>query len=395
MKQPIGCEQKGKEHLVCKVNKGLYGLKQSAREWAKRLTDYLTKIGFEPLKADSNVFVKGDIRTGVTITVYVDDIKLIGSDRAANKQVIEQLSREFKVTNLGDISYYLGMEIKRDRSKRTIKLNQRAYIEKILDKFGYSRTGRTVKTPMVTGQKLDAYDGIATAASIRDFAAQLGSIMYAMTITRPDIAFAVSTLAQHTKNPGPDHWQALKRIFLYLRSTMDYCIIFGGTDTDNNNLSGYTDASFAEDPATRRSTGAYVFMLNGGPVSWTSKRQATVALSTTEAEYMALCQATREAAWLRQLLTELGFCQSKEPIKIHADNQSAIALGKNPEFRKRSKHIDVQYHYVRQEIEDNRVTVPYLPTGQMIADGLTKALSPELHQRLINRCRLDPKAVRI
>jgi hypothetical protein len=130
MKQPIGCEQKGKEHLVCKVNKGLYGLKQSAREWAKRLTDYLTKIGFEPLKADSNVFVKGDIRAGVTITVYVDDIKLIGSDRAANKQVIEQLSREFKVTNLGDISYYLGMEIKRDRSKRTIKLNQRAYIEK-------------------------------------------------------------------------------------------------------------------------------------------------------------------------------------------------------------------------------------------------------------------------
>jgi hypothetical protein len=243
---------------------------------------------------------------------------------------------------------------------------------------------------MVTGQKLDAYDGIATEASIRDFAAQLGSVMYAMTTTRPDIAFAVSSLAQHTQNPGPEHWKALKRIFLYLRSTIEYSITFGRESGDKIELAGYTDASFAEDCATRRSTGAYIFTLNGGPISWTSKRQPTVALSTTEAEYMAMCQAIREATWLKQLLTELGFYQGSESIRVHADNKSAIALGKNPEFHKRSKHIDTQYHYVREQVQAGRITTPYLPTARMIADGLTKALSPELHLRLIDRCNLDP-----
>jgi hypothetical protein len=389
MKQPPGYIQKGKEHLVYKVKKGLYGLKQSAREWSKRLTDFLAKIGFRSLTADNNVFVKGNIRTGLTITVYVDDVKLIGSDKPAMKQVIEQLSNEFKVTNLGDIKYYLGMEIKRDRMRRTITLNQRAYIEKILDKYGYSRHGRTVRTPMVTGQRLEPFDGIATEESKQEFAAQLGSVMYAMTTTRLDIAFAVSSLAQHTRNPGPEHWKALQKIFFYLRSTIDYCIVLGGVDNQIK-LAGYTDASFAEDPSTRRSTGAFIFTLNGGPISWASKRQPTVALSTTEAEYMAMCQAIREASWLKQLLTELGAYQGNEPIEVHADNKSAIALGKNPEFHKRSKHIDVQYHYVQEQVQNGRIVTPYLPTAQMIADGLTKALSPELHQRLISHCRLDP-----
>jgi Reverse transcriptase (RNA-dependent DNA polymerase) len=390
IKQPEGYIEKGKEHLICKIKKGLYGLKQSAREWSKRLTKFLIEIGFRPLMADHNVFVKGDIQTGLTMTVYVDDVKLIGSDKLAMKQVIEQLSQEFKVTELGDVSFYLGMEVKRDRMRRTVTLSQRAYIEKILDKYGYSKNGRTVKTPMITGQRLEPFDGIATEESKQEFAAQLGSIMYAMVTTRLDIAFAVSSLAQHTKNPGPEHWKALQRIFLYLRSTIDYCITLGGTDNEIK-LAGYTDASFAEDSATRRSTGAFIFILNGGPISWTSKRQPTVALSTTEAEYMAMCQAIREASWLRQLLTELGVDQGNEAIKVHADNQSAIALGKNPEFHKRSKHIDVQYHYVQEQVQSGRIITPYLPTARMIADGLTKALSPELHQRLISQCRLDPE----
>jgi hypothetical protein len=319
----------------------------------------------------------------------VDDVKLIGSDKQAMNQVIEQLSNEFKVTNLGDIKYYLGMEIKRDRTRRTITLNQRAYIEKILDKYGYSRHGRIVKTPMITGQRLEPFDGIASEESKQEFAAQLGSVMYAMTTTRLDIAFAVSSLAQHTKNPGPEHWKALQRVFFYLRSTIDYCITLGGVGNQIE-LAGYTDASFAEDPSTRRSTGAFIFTLNGGPISWTSKRQPTVALSTTEAEYMALCQAIREASWLRQLLTELGAYQGNGPIKVHVDNKSAIALGKNPEFHKRSKHIDVQYHYVQEQVQNGRIITPYLPTAHMIADGLTKALSPELHQRLVSHCKLNP-----
>ena len=165
VKQAPGYIQKGKEQLVYRVKKGLYGLKQSAREWAKRLTNFLIKIGFRPLAADHNVFVKGTIRTGLTITVYVDDVKLIGSDKPAMKQVIDQLSKEFKTTNLGGIEYYFGMKIKRDCSRKIITLSQRAYIEKILDKYGYGRHGRRVKTLMATGLRFKPFDGIATEAS--------------------------------------------------------------------------------------------------------------------------------------------------------------------------------------------------------------------------------------
>src|SRR5207237_10559353 len=139
--------------------KRLYQLQQSARKWAKRLTSRLIKIRFRPLTADNNVFVKGTIRTGLTITVYVDDVKLIGSDKPAMEQVIDQLSKEFKTTNLGNVKHYLGMEIKRDRTAKIITLSQRAYIEKILDKYGYGKLGRRVKTPMVTGLRLEPFDG--------------------------------------------------------------------------------------------------------------------------------------------------------------------------------------------------------------------------------------------
>jgi hypothetical protein len=391
MKQPTGYVQKGKEHLVHKVTKALYGLKQSARAWEKRLKSFLIKLGFKPLQSDNSVLVKGDIRTGLTITVHVDDVKLIGSNRQAMSETIDKLKTEFKIKDLGNIRHYLGMEIKRDRTKRTITLSQKAYIEKILDRYGYGRRGRGAKTPMVTGQQLEAFHGTASQASRQEFIVQLGAVMYAMVITRPDIAFPVSTLAQHANNPGPEHRKALQRIFLYLRATLDYCIVLGGVEDDQIELTGYTDASYAEDPDTRRSTGAYIFTLNGGPICWTSKRQPTVALSSTEAEYMAMCQAMREATWLRQLLTELGYYGGKETITVHADNQSAIALGKSPGFHKRSKHIDVQYHYVREQVENGRVKTPYLPTSRMVADGLTKALSPELHSRFISHCRLDPR----
>jgi len=389
MRQPPEYVQNGKEDLVLRINKGLYGLKQSARAWAIRLTTALKEFGFKPLQSDPNVFNKGGIKDGITITVYVDDVAIIGKDKAAINQVIDQLRQQFDLTELGPIKHYLGMEIRRDRSNRTISLSQKAYIEKILDKYGYKH-GRTAKTPMLTGQKLDKFEGTTTEASKLEFAAQIGAIIYAMTITRPDTAYAASSVAQHAANPGPEHWKALKRIYDYLRSTIDYRLTLGGT-SGKTELVGYSDASYAEDPDTRRSTGAYIFTINDRPISWASKRQPTVALSTTEAEYMALCQAIREAIWLRQMLAELGIQTGKIPV--NADNKSAIALGRNPEFHKRSKHIDVQYHFVREKVQSGQIDIPYLPTAQMVADGLTKALSPELHAKLVWHCQLNPDQV--
>ena len=214
--------------------------------------------------------------------------------------------------------------------------------------------------------------------------------MYAMVTTWLDIAYACSSVAQFTQNPDPEHWKALDRIFCYLYHTIDHSVTFGNVAQDELDLVGYTDANWGEDTTTRRSTGAYIFTLNGGPVSWSAKRQATVALSSTEAEYIALCQACREAVSLRELLTELGYHKRATTIRIHVDNQGAIALGKNANFHKRTKHVDIQYHYVRECVSNKWITTPFLPTKLMLADGLTKPLSPERHQYLIDRCRLSP-----
>jgi len=168
----------------------------------------------------------------------------------------------------------------------------------------------------------------------------------------------------------------VKHVLSYLRGTLDVGITYGSVNAKAANLIGYSDADWGGDVETRKSTGGYVFTLNGGPISWSSKRQSTVALSSTEAEYMAMTQAAKEAAWLRLLLTNLGIYKGQETIPIHVDNRSAIAMGINPEFHQRTKHIDIQYHYVRQEIEAKRISTPYIETSRMLADGLTKPLAP-------------------
>jgi hypothetical protein len=197
--------------------------------------------------------------------------------------------------------------------------------------------------------------------------------------TRPDIAFALSVVSQFAQNPNDAHWKAVKRIFRYLCGTLDYGITFG---RDRESLMGYSDADWGGDRSTRRSTSGYVFMMCGGPISWCSKRQATVALSSCEAEYMALTQASKEAVWLQLLMQELGV-QGTDSVKVLVDNQGAIALAKNPEFHTRTKHIDIQYHYIRQEVEKGRIQLEFVESGRMLADCLTKPLpSVKLQQCL-------------
>jgi hypothetical protein len=390
VRQPPGYVKTGKEHLVHRVLKGLYGLKQSARAWNKRAIKSFQKLGFKQLQADPNVLIKGsfkDPRNVLIVTLYVDDVKLVGGNESAMLNAVDRLNDEFELTNLGNLRYYLGIKITRDRSKKTIRLSQKGYVQKTMDKYGYRDGQRRVKTPMTTGQQLDLNDFIASETSKLEYASKLGSANYSAILTRPDIAYAESSLAQHAANPGSDHEDALKRLFLYLRHTEEYGITYGNVD-NGGELIGYSDASFADDLATRKSTGAYIFMLNGGPISWSSKRQSVVALSSTEAEYIALSDAAREAAWLRQLLSELGHIQNNQCIKIHVDNQSSIALGKTGEFHKRSKHIDVKFHYVRDQVDKKLISTPFLPSTEMLADPLTKSVGPEQHQRFLSRCRI-------
>jgi hypothetical protein len=197
--------------------------------------------------------------------------------------------------------------------------------------------------------------------------------MYAAITVRPDIAFIAGQLARFCENPGPTHWKAAKRVLKYLAGTRNHGLCFDGRHIDNNLLIGYSDADYAGDCDTRRSTSGFVFVLNGAAVTWSSRRQPIVALSTMESEYIAACDSSREVIWLRRLLHELGIKQTN-PTPLLCDNESAISLTRNPESHKRSKHIDVRYHFIREQISKKNVEISYVNTKEQLADVFTKAI---------------------
>ena len=284
---------------VCRLNKALYGLKQSPRLWYETLATYLKSLGFTPLSADMSVFVRGQ----TYIAVYVDDLLIIGPSTEEIRKVKGLLSDRFQMTDLGPCHYYLGMTVTRDRSKRQVRLSQRAYIERILKDFGMQDC-KPMATPMETKAKLEPAPDDYTPSTIdrTRYAQLIGHLMYVMLGTRPDIAFPVSVLSRFMAKPTKKHIGAAKRVLRYLKATLHHELIFEG---DLEALVGYTDSDWAGDTARRRSTAGYVFNLGSGAVSWQAKRQSVVALSSCEAEFMGQTQATKEAVWLRRLLQEV------------------------------------------------------------------------------------------
>lgn len=374
MEQPPGLGPVD-DNYVCKLNKAIYGLKQSPRIWYNTLSEYLKSIGFHSLFADSGVFV----RDHTYIAVYVDDLLIAGPTVEEVSQVKADLNAKFHMTDLGECSYYLGMSIKRNRSTRTIRLGQKAYIEKILAEFDFTGLN-PVRTPMDATLPTPSPEDYTADPDLRTlYARQIGSLMYAMLGTRPDIAFAVSFLSRHMSNPTEEHLKAVKRVFRYLKGTMDYELVYQG---DLKPVVGYTDADYGADPSTRRSTSGYVFNVGSAPISWMSKRQTVVALSNCEAELMAMTQGAKEAVWLRVLLEELGAQQGKVAATIlYGDNQPAIAMSKDTQYHNRAKHIGIQHFYVREVQSTNQIEVKYISTMDMVADGLTKPLPRPAFER--------------
>ena len=221
---------------------------------------------------------------------------------------------------------------------------------------------------------------------IPEYMNAIGSLMYAAMGTRPDIAFAVQHLSQFSVNPGPAHWTAVKRVFRYLQGTQNLGIVY--TEEGNNDPIGYADADWGSNAIDRKSISGYTFLVSGGPISWRSKKQPTVALSTMEAEYMATSLATREAIWLRHLFDELGITLTS-PTPLHVDNQSAIEFSKNTNFHARSKHIDIQHHFVREKVDSNEIKIFHCASEDNLADILTKALPAPTHRRLIELLKMD------
>ena len=259
----------------------------------------------------------------------------------------------------------------------SIKIHQNQYIQQLLDRHGMGDCN-PVATPLDTSVKLSSITSDEAPADPREYARIVGGLMFASCVTRPDITCAVGQLSQFLNNPSTIHMHAAKRVLRYLQGTSTLGITYRPPPL---RLQGYSDADCAGDMDTRRSTTGYVVMLNNGAIAWRSRRQPTVALSTMESEYMALTEATKELKWVRTLLAELGHSNGKSPTDLFSDSQSAIALAKNPVSHARAKHIDLRHHFIREVIQDKIIWVQHIPTAEMTADSLTKALGREKHQK--------------
>jgi hypothetical protein len=369
MQQPPGYVQPGKEDLVCKLKKSIYGLKQSPRCWNKKFTQYMKSLGFHVSDADSCVFTrisKGD-RLEI-VSVYVDDLIIIAETLEDIRQIKQSLSQTFKMKDLGELHYCLGMNVHIDENG--IYLCQSQYIQRLLEKYGLSEAN-VVSTPMDSNVKLVKNDSYSKRVDSSRYQSMVGSLLHLARATRPDIAHAVGSVSKFNSEPTEAHLTAVKRIFRYLKGTISLSLHYKTTE---EMMFGYSDADWANDLDDRRSTSGNVFIMSGGAVSWLSQKQTTVALSTAEAEYMALGLAVQEAIWLRRLLRDLNVATT-EPTRIHEDNQGAIAMTKNPVGHKRNKHIDIKHHVVQEAVQANTVALTYYPTSEMAQfDQLKKEL---------------------
>ena len=373
---------------VCLLKKALYGLKQSPRVWYHTLSDFLHSIGFLHVDSDYSLFKN---ESGIFIAIYVDDLLMAGPDKDALKELKKQFSDRFKMTDLGSCAYYLGVEVYRDRSVRKLWLSQRSYLTQILTRFDALGLNPSA-TPMDCGIELHRTEPPeqADVTTIQQFQSAIGSLLYASTITRPDIAFAVNRLGQFASNPNSIHQAALKRVLRYLKGTTNLSLEFSAPfpNIEPTQLVGWSDADWAGDKISRRSTGSHCFFWNGNLISWSTKRQPTVALSTCEAEYMSLTQATKEAIWLQSLISNFESIPKATPI--NGDNKSSISLAHDPAFHARVKHIDIQHHFVREKVESNQIILNYVPTAEMIADGFTKPLPKTTFELFRDRLQLVP-----
>ncbi len=371
MEQPKGFEFEGENgtKLVCKLRKSLYELKQSGRNWNKKLDSWLKNYGFIASKADPCLYILRKEQDILIIAVYVDDIISMDNNPNLRQDFVDKLGNSFKIVDIGDAKWILATKLEKLENGE-IHLDQQKYLNDVLERYGMADC-KEMSTPAVSGQIEDS----APFTDSTLYMSLVGSLIYLSVVSRPDISYAVGKVSQKMSNPTQSDWIAAKRILRYLKNEKSTGPTYG--KHGSTILTGYSDSDWAGDLETRRSTSGYIFLFGGAAISWSSKRQVTVALSSTEAEYIAVCSAVQEAVYLRTLLKDFGY-EQKEPTIIHQDNQGSIAISKNAVVSRRTKHIDIKYHYVREMVETGEVTMDYIPTEKMLADCLTKAVNKNI-----------------
>jgi histone deacetylase 1/2 len=366
MRQPPGFEQGN--GLVCKLDKALYGLKQAPRAWYSRLSAKLQVLGFTPSKSDTSLFFLAKPAITMFVLVYVDDIIVTSSTPTAVTSLLQQLRGDFALKDLGDLHYFLGIEVK--KTYDGITLSQGRYTKDLLKRVGMS-TCKGVTSPMSSSEKLSAYEGVVLQPDdVTRYRSVVGALQY-LTMTRPDISFAVNKVCQYLHAPTSLHWAAVKRIIRYLKHSMDLGMKI--QRSSSSLVSAFSDADWAGCPDDRRSTGGFAVFFGPNLISWSARKQATVSRSSTEAEYKSLANATVEVIWVQSVLGELGVSQPKVAC-LWSDNLGATYLSANPVFHARTKHIEVDFHFVRERVAKRMLEVRFIPSGDQVADGFTKPL---------------------
>lgn len=356
---------------IVKLNKAIYGLKQSSRSWYEKVDQCLTELGFNKSQIEPCVFTKFHDDVKVIIALYVDDFFVYSNCRSETDKLISVLNSKFNIKDLGRVKQCLGMRVNIDNENNTCTLDQEEYINQLLIKFNMLDCKET-NTPMELKLNIDKNDSVCDTKV--PYQQLIGSLMYLSVLTRPDIAFSVSFLSQFNTCHTSTHWHYAKRILRYLKKTKHYCIKYV---KGNSELLGFADADWANGTDRKSFTG-YCFVLSGGVVSWESRKQRTVALSSMEAEYMAMAEACKELMYLRVLLAEVTN-QDMKLVTLYNDSQSAQKFVVNHALHRRSKHIDIRYNFLRDAVNNKVIDIKYMCSDNMPADILTKALGACKH----------------
>jgi transposase InsO family protein len=362
---------------VCRLRKALYGIKQAPHDWHDEINGTILSLGYLPNASDKCVYVRRSA-TGraLILALFVDDLFPIchSLDLAELQADKAALMRKYKIKDMGDAKLVLGMRITRDRSARTLVLDQEVYLLRLLEDTGMANCVSS-RTPAATKPTPDEAGTVLGPCPL-SFHSLVGSLLYAALSTRPDIAHAVSELAQHVAAPGQEHWLAAKRVLRYIRGTTSMGLHYGGVTGAAAELTVYTDADWGGDRhGDGRSTTGWVTKIGNTAVSWCSKKQSIVALSSAESEYISAGSAVQETLWLRQLLSDIGASRGSAATKIWCDNQAAISLANNDRQSQRTKHINVRHHFIRSHVSDGSIELHWVKTQDQQADILTKAIA--------------------
>jgi hypothetical protein len=371
---PEGFEQPGKEEQVYRLKKALYNLKQAPRAWYARLDKYLLQQGFKRGMSNNNIYLRIEKDSLLVTMVYVDDIIFGCNNDESSHKFSQEMSKEFEMSMIGEITFFLGLQI--TQSPKGMFITQSKYLKEILKKFGMAESA-PVSTPMTTNCKLNKEDESPSVDSTL-YRSMVGSLLY-LTASRPDIMQAVGMVERFQSSPKESHVMVVKRIFRYLKGTSDFGLWY--PRNKGFELISYTDVDWAGSVDEKKSTSGNAFFLGECLVSWSSRKQSSISLSTTEAEYIAVVECCTQILWMIQTLEDIKI-ECNQLIPIYCDNTSAINISKNPVMHAKTKHIPIKYHFLREKVSDKKVRLEYVGSKEKIADIFTKPLPKEAFEHL-------------